>query len=271
MTGITEGPAVEPDGPSRRQVVTAMGLMPLASLAPAVLSESRALAAKKANYQFFTHHEAAVIKAAAARLVPGPGDEPLETTPGATEADVVRYIDTMLAMFHHDPPKIFAGGPYSDRHGGHENYMKHFVPPAPRQLQAWKKRVRQLQQGYRKAVKSLDAAAKGGNYAAASHGEQDSILIKLGDVRTLIFPNVIEGMYSVPEYGGNKDTLGWKSVKWPGDSQRRGYTPHEVERSDGLDPVTDIGVVQLLLGALPTVAQARKAQRTRQVEWTVDE
>ena len=24
-----------------------------------------------------------------------------------------------LAMFHHDPPKIFAGGPYSDRHGGH--------------------------------------------------------------------------------------------------------------------------------------------------------
>jgi len=239
-----------------------MGFVPLASLAPAVLSESRALAAKNAKYQFFTAHEAAVIKAAAARLVPGPGDDPLEKTPGATEADVIRYIDTMLAMFHHDPPKIFAGGPFSDRHGGHHNYMKHFVPPAPRQLHAWKKRVHHLRRQYRKAVKALDAAAKGGNYAAAGHSEQDSILVKLGDERALIFANVIEGMYSVPEYGGNKDTLGWKSVRWPGDSQRRGYTPDEVEHSDGVDLVTNIGVVQLLLGALPTVAQARRLRRT---------
>jgi hypothetical protein len=263
MTGNTEGP-------SRRQVVGAIGFVPLASLVPALLSESKSLAATNAKYQFFTHHEAAVIKAAAARLIPGPGDDPLENTPGATEADAVRYIDTMLAMFHHDPPKIFAGGPYSDRHGGHENYLKHFVPPAPRQLQAWKKRVRQLQHHYRKAVKVLDAASKGGNYATAGHSEQDAILIKLADVRNLIFPNVIEGMYSVPEYGGNRHTRGWQSIKWPGDAQRRGYTPAEVERSDGPDPVVDIGVVQLLLAVLPTVAQARKARRTRSLDWNRD-
>jgi hypothetical protein len=248
-----------------------MGFVPLASLAPALLSESKARAATNANYQFFTHHEAAVIKAAAARLVPGPGDDPLEKTPGATEADVIRYIDTMLSMFDHDPPKLFAGGPYSDRHGGHTNYMKHFVPPAPRQLHAWKQRVHQLQHQYRKAVKALDAAAKGGNFANVGHQEQDTILINLAGVRNLIFPNVIEGMYSVPEYGGNHHTLGWQSIKWPGDAQRRGYTPHEVERSDGLDPVTNIGVVQLLLGVLPTVAQARKARRTRSVDSMRDE
>src|SRR5690348_11879824 len=113
----------------------------MASLAPAIISESRALAASGATYHFFSHHEAAVIKAAAARLVPGPEDDPVEKlldSPGASEADVVRYIDTMLSMFDHDPPKIFAGGPHSDRHGGHINYLKHFVPPAPRQLHAWK-------------------------------------------------------------------------------------------------------------------------------------
>lgn len=253
-------------GPSRRQVVTAIGLTPLASLAPAVLSESKALAASGHTYRFFTKHEAAVIKAAAARLVPGPDDDPIEKlydSPGATEADVIRYIDTMLSMFHDHPPKIFAGGPYSDRNGGHENYMKQFVPPAPRQLHAWKTRVHQLQKQYRHAVKALDAAAKGNDFAAANHGEQDSILTKLGAQRDLIFGHTIEGMYSVPEYGGNRNTVGWKSVGWPGDSQRRGYPPHEVENSDGEDLVVVTGIVEALLGALPSIAKARKLRRTR--------
>ncbi len=252
-------------GPSRRQVVTAMGFVPLASLAPAIISESRALSASGAKYRFFTDHEAAVIKAAAARLVPGPADDPVEkllNSPGATEADVIRYIDTMLSMFDDNPPKIFAGGPYSDRHGGHINYMKHFVPPAPRQLHAWKKRVHQLRRHYRKAVRALDAAAKGGDFATAGNGEQDSILVKLGAERDLIFTNTIEGMYAVPEYGGNRHTLGWKSVGWPGDSQRRGYTPAEVEHSDGEDLVVVTGIVEVLLSALPMAAKARRVRRT---------
>jgi hypothetical protein len=253
-------------GPSRRQVVTAAAFVPLASLAPALISHSQELAAKGARYRFFTAREAAVIKAAAARLVPGPDDDPVEkllNSPGASEADVVRYIDTMLSMFDDDPPKIFAGGPYSDRHGGHINYMKHFVPPAPRQLHAWKKRVHQLRRQYRKAVHSLDAAAKGGSFAAAGTSEQDSILLKLAAERDLIFTNTIEGMYAVPEYGGNRDLHGWKSVAWPGDSQRRGYRPAEVERSDGEDVVVVTGIVEALLNALPTAARARRVRRSR--------
>jgi hypothetical protein len=256
----------EGGGPSRRQVVTALTFVPLASLAPAIVSESRALAASGAKYRFFTHHEAAVIKAAAARLVPGPDDDPIENllnSPGATEADVIRYIDTMLSMFDHDPPKIFAGGPYSDRHGGHINYMKHFVPPAPRQLHAWRKRVRQLRRQYRRAVRTLDAASKGGNFAAVSHSDQDTILVNHGTDRNLIFTHTIEGMYAVPEYGGNRHTLGWKSAGWPGDSQRRGYTAAQVEHSDGEDVVVVTGVVADLLNALPTAAQARRNRRVR--------
>jgi hypothetical protein len=141
--------------------------------------------------------------------------------------------------------------------------MKQFVPPAPRQLHAWKKRVHQLRRSYRTAVKALDAAAKGGDFAALSHSEQDAILMKLGEERDLIFTNAIEGMYAVPEYGGNRHTAGWKSVGWPGDSQRRGYTPHQVEHSDGEDIVVVTGVVEALLSALPTVAKARRNRRVR--------
>lgn len=256
--------------PSRRQVVAAAGLAPLVSLATPALRAGAAPAAgaaakHSAKFRFFTEHEAAVIKAAAARLVPGPDDDPVEklyNSPGASEAGVVHYIDHMLAAFSFRVPKIFAGGPWSDRHGGDENHMKHFVPLAPRQRAAWKKRIAQLQPAYRKAVKQLDAAA-GGNFATASTSTQDKVLTDLGDVRDLIFGHTIEGMYSVPEYGGNHDTAGWKGIYWPGDAQRRGYTAKEVETSDGLDVVVLTPTEMALLGDLGVVAAARRLGRRR--------
>jgi hypothetical protein len=248
-------------------VVAAAGLAPLVSLAPPVLRRGAAppaeAAASPRGFRFFTAHEAAVIKAAAARLVPGPDDDPTEklyNSPGATEAGVVYYIDDMLAAFSFKVPKIFAGGPWSNRHGGHEDYMKHFVPLAPRQRVAWKKRIAQLQVSYRKAVKQLDAAA-GGDFAKASASTQDQALTNLGAVRDLIFGHTIEGMYSVPEYGGNRNGAGWKGVYWPGDSQPRGYTASEVEKSDGPDVVVLTATEMAVLGDLGLVAAARRAGR----------
>jgi hypothetical protein len=89
------------------------------------------------------------------------------------------------------------------------------------------------------------------------------VLTKLGDVRGLIFTNTIEGMYSVPEYGGNRDTVGWQSVLWPGDSQRRGYTAKEVETSDGLDVVVLTPTLNAVLGELGVVSAARRLRRQR--------
>jgi hypothetical protein len=239
------------------------------SLAPPVLRPAAAspadAATKPSRFRFFTEHEAAVIQAAAARLVPGPQDDPTEKfydSPGATEAGVVYYIDHMLGAFTFKVPKIFAGGPWSDRHGGHENYMKHFVPLAPRQRVAWKQRIAQLQAAYRKAVKQLDTAA-GGDFATAPTSKQDQVLTDLAQVRDLIFGHVIEGMYAVPEYGGNRDTAGWKGVYWPGDAQRRGYTAHEVETSDGPDVVVLTSTETAVLGQLGLVAAARRARRAK--------
>ena len=64
---------------------------------------------------FFTEHQAAVVEAATARIAPGPEDDPAEAGhPGAREADVTGYIDTMLGAL--DDQDIFAGGPWSNRH-----------------------------------------------------------------------------------------------------------------------------------------------------------
>src|SRR2546421_599553 len=53
-----------------------------------------------------------VVQAACARMIPS------DDGPGATEAGVVDYIDGLLGAFELDPPRIWAGGPFSGRHGG---------------------------------------------------------------------------------------------------------------------------------------------------------
>ena len=35
-------------------------------------------------------------------------------------------------------------------------------------------------------------------------------------------------MYGAPEYGGNRDLVGWRYIDFEGDVQPRGYTDEEV-------------------------------------------
>src|SRR5207237_6427907 len=187
--------------------------------------------ATSSRYRFFTPHPAAVVIDATARLIPGPQDDPSETGhPGAREANVIRYIDTMLAAFTFRTPRVHAGGPFSDRAGGKHDEMRHFVPLARIRRLGWEKRIVQLHRAYRKGVKELDSLA-GGDFTTASPQQQDGALAQ-SSFRPLLFEHAIEGMYAVPEYGGNQGLGGWQDIKFPGDTQPRGYTPKQVSTSD---------------------------------------
>lgn len=52
------------------------------------------------------------------------------------------------------------------------------------------------------------------------------------DLIDVAFPNTLDGLYGAPEYGGNRDLVGWTSTDWPGDVQPRGYTDSEVIHRD---------------------------------------
>ena len=254
---------------SRRSILKATSLLPLATLAPALIEAAQADAKSGAAFRFFTAHEAAVVEAATARLLPGPSDDPLEAlaqSPGAREANIVRYIDNLLSAFDHNPPRIFAGGPWSDRHlrkgDEHEDYMAQFVPLVERQVVAWRKRVSQLRNDYRAGVKRLDKAA-GGDFTKATSSQQDSVLTSEASVRDFMMTHTLEGMYSVPEYGGNSGRVGWLTIGWRGDSQPSGYTPHEVETSDGFDPLDPTGIVSLILAMTPVAAQRMSSRGWR--------
>jgi Gluconate 2-dehydrogenase subunit 3 len=201
------------------------------------------------RWRFFTSHEAAVVEAATARIAPGPEDDPAEAGhPGAREAGVTCYIDTMLGALETldgPAPMIFAGGPWSDRHTPGPDHMASFVPLDPVARIAWRSRLDGWRQQYRQGIAALDSLASGGDFTKATQADQDRILAgkALSEFRPLLFEHTIEGLYANPEYGGNRGLAGWRDIGYPGDVQPRGYTAREVELSDGHDPLTASGVV----------------------------
>ena len=237
-----------------------IGALPVAVASAAVLGAEgcTSSASSGRTLRFFTADQAAVVEAATARIAPGPADDPDEAGhPGAREADVTGYIDSMLGALgslDDAAPLVFAGGPWSNRHTSGPDLMAHFLPLDPVARIAWRRRLTGWQQQYREGIATLDKLA-GGDFTKASHAGQDKVLASspAGSFTSLLFEHTIEGLYAAPEYGGNRDLVGWKDIAFPGDIQPRGYTPDEVTGSDGHDPVDDTAVVTdviKLLGAL---------------------
>jgi hypothetical protein len=182
---------------------------------------------------FLTDDERAVVVAAADRLVP-----PVDGHPGAAALGVVDYIDGLLDAFAVDPPRIWAGGPYSGRAGGDADFG-HFLELSPLETLAWRTRIEGSlgipererlgpvigwQDHYRTSL-----AALGADFAGLDPDEQDARLDALPDFRALLYEHVVEGAYAAPEYLGNRDLDGWTAIGFPGDVQPRGYTDEEVE------------------------------------------
>jgi Gluconate 2-dehydrogenase subunit 3 len=237
-----------------------IGALPVAVASAAVLGAEgcTSSASSGRTLRFFTADQAAVVEAATARIAPGPADDPAEAGhPGAREADVTGYIDSMLGTLgslDDAAPLVFAGGPWSNRHTSGPDLMAHFVALDPVARIAWRRRLTGWQQQYRQGIATLDTLA-GGDFTKASRTKQDKILVmsSVSSFMSLLFEHTIEGLYAAPEYGGNRDLAGWKEIGFPGDIQPRGYTADEVSRSDGHDPVDNTGIVAdvlKLLGSL---------------------
>jgi gluconate 2-dehydrogenase gamma chain len=238
---------VPASGPRRRAIIAAI---PVAAGLAACTSPRQP---QPASLDFFTVHQAAVVEAATARIAPGPEDDPAEAGhPGAREAGVTGYIDTMLGAL--DDQNIFAGGPWSNRHTSGPDLMARFTPLDPVARIAWRKRIITWQDRYTTGIKALDKLA-GGDFTKKAPAQQDKILAtrSVSEFTSLLFEHTIEGLYAGPEYGGNRGLSGWKEIGFPGDVQPRGYSADEVERSDGHDPVASTGIVAdvlKILGAL---------------------
>ena len=209
-------------------------------------------------YKVLTPAQARTVEAIAARIIPGTPDDP-----GAKEAGVVTYIDNRLA-FHdgYDQP-TYTAPPYPKPYEGDS-------PPStsPGPDSVWVKKDELDRYGYQVSVSPLEAYGKGldalDKYAQSKHGgafadlsedQQDSILEDLEDGNSTGFDkpsdkqffkmlrdDAINGMFSDPLYGGNRDMAGWKLVGYPG--AMRAYTPRDmITEGSGRQPQ---GLMQLM-------------------------
>jgi hypothetical protein len=244
-----------PSDLSRRSFLAAGGALGLLALAPparvrSLLEEARAASG---NGRFLNKHELATLRAATARFIPGP---PYDPDPGAIEAGVAEAIDLMLGAFEVHPPLIHAGGPFSGRAGaaGHDDFA-HFVALDQHAELGWRIRlegtrgirkrefagpVTGLQEIYRSGLAHLDKRSRSSyavDFAVAPAPAQDAILSDQSDAQTQAFvgtalANTLESMYGPPEYGGNRNLVGWTSTRWAGDRQPKGFAPARVSSPD---------------------------------------
>jgi len=180
---------------------------------------------------WFTEAEFRVLCAACDRLIPE------DDSPGAVAAGVPDYIDGLLGAFLVDPPRIWAGGPTSGRHGGAAAFGRFLGLSALDEL-AWRTRiegsrglaerefngpVEGFQEQYRQGLQAL-----GAGFCDLDPAEQDRRLRAAGEFTAVLYEHCCEGMYGAPEYGGNRSGSGWRAIGYAGDVQPRGWSDDEV-------------------------------------------
>lgn len=151
--------------------------------------------------------------------------------PGALAARAHESIDALLGAFRTDPPRIYAGGPFSDRGGARRNDFERFLPLDAYERKAWKRRVRRLQKVYTRGLDALASSVPG--FADLPGPLRDLALRTTQDpdvtaMMGLAVTHAFEGTWGAPEYGGNRDGVGWEGIGFDGDRQPRGYTDEEV-------------------------------------------
>lgn len=209
-------------------------------------------------YRFFTASESRTVEAVAARLIPGD-----ESDPGAIEAGVPFYIDAKLASFESFAEPTFIQGPFVEVVEGssfESTADDDLVVPEDQLYRYGYQSGVTPQTEYREGLQSLNDYAVsryGSEFADLAAEEQDSILEVLDTIQqraegdaegseraeegaataafggsgagsffSTLRTDTIEGMFSDPLYGGNRDLIGWTLIGYPG--PQRAYSPQEM-------------------------------------------
>jgi len=129
---------------------------------------------RSGGWHTFTDPDAAVVDAIAALIIP------TDEAPGAREAGVVQFIDRSLGTFAKDQQQLFVTG-----------------------LADLKARVRAAHPG-------VDA------FVELGAAQQTALLQELESSKSEFFAAMLAataaGMFADPEYGGNRDKIGWKLI-----------------------------------------------------------
>ena len=171
---------------------------------------SPAAAPQAAGYEFLNLDEAAFIEALVDHMIPAD-----EISPKGTDLGVNVYIDRALAGAWGKGERLYLQGPWSIGTPS-QGYQ---LPLTPAQL-------------YRAGIEATNAHCRktyGKTFDRIEAAQREAVLTGLSTgtisfegglpVRvfwTTLYATVIEGMYSDPIYGGNRNKAGWAIIGFPG-------------------------------------------------------
>jgi len=163
------------------------------------------------EWRYLNAAEVAFLTAAVDRLIPA---DP--TGPSASEAGVVVFLDRQLSGDYGKGAHFYLGGPWRDGTPS-QGYQSRFTPA----------------QFYRHAIAAIGQAVgrsqSGKAFKDLAATDQDALLkqMETGDLKldgpvtskaffAMLLQNVLEGYFSDPIYGGNRDRSAWKMIGFPG-------------------------------------------------------
>jgi len=198
----------------RRFLKSSVGALGVAAAVPATVVSTPASGAeahahpgnaKADKYMFFSAAEVAFVDAAVARLIPAD-----ELGPGAKEAGVTYFIDQQLFGGWGTMAKMYRQGPHAEG-TPQQGYQSPLTP----------------QEIFRVAIREINHRL-GKPFEKLAAKEQDEVLKNLEESKlaleavpsrfffNMLLDSTIEGFFSDPIYGGNRDKVGWKLVGFPG-------------------------------------------------------
>ena len=185
-----------------------------ATAAPAVLPVSaqaqQPAATPASGYAFLNLDEAAFVEALVDHMVPAD-----DLSPKGTDIGINVYIDRALAGAWGKGDRLYMQGPWKPGVPS-QGYQ---LPLTPAQL-------------YRAGIAATNAHCRktySKPFDALTEAQREEVLQGLSTARitfesslpvrafwTAVYQTVIEGMYSDPIYGGNRNKAGWKMIGFPG-------------------------------------------------------
>ncbi|HEX8647349.1 MAG TPA: gluconate 2-dehydrogenase subunit 3 family protein [Thermoleophilaceae bacterium] len=266
--GGAEGPDAR--GITRRALLRDGTALTVAVLAAGASSQlgGVAVAVTPGRAAHLTEAELHTLRGLVDVLIPG---KPIDPDHGALAGGCAEAIDALLGAFGTSPPRIYAGAPFSDRAGSPVNHFEQFMGLDGYEERAWRLRIegskgrRELefngrvigwQDVYRAGLAALEEASGDTRFGDRSPVDRERILRQnesgaIADLVDVAFPHTVAFMYGAPEYGGNRDLMGWSYTVWDGDVHPRGYTREQVEQPGGGNEVLSPGERELLEQLLP--------------------
>jgi gluconate 2-dehydrogenase gamma chain len=164
-----------------------------------------------AGYSFLSLEEAAFVEALVDHMVPAD-----ELSPKGTDIGINIYIDRALAGAWGKGDRLYMQGPWKPGVPS-QGYQ---LPLTPAQL-------------YRAGIEATNAYCRktygGKTFDRLDEMQREEVLIGLstgkvafdgglpaGVFWTAVYQTVMEGMFSDPIYGGNRNKVGWRLINFPG-------------------------------------------------------